>query len=150
MLSSAHALSQQEKDHEPKRALVGGEDGLDFYRRFMEELPNVLQKKAIVAFEIGVGQGEDVKRLLQQAFPHAHVEVVFALGACGNKEESKSSKQSASTDSAEQIFQRSCAGCHATDLSGATGPDLRKVGGKYDAADIEEIIKKGRSRWHQW
>ena len=66
----------------------------------------------------------------------------FALGACGNKEESKSSNQSASTDSAEQIFQRSCAGCHATDLSGATGPDLRKVGGKYDAADIEEIIKK--------
>ncbi len=43
-----------------------------------------------------------------------------------------------------KIFQRSCAGCHATDLSGATGPDLRKVGGKYDAADIEEIIKKGR------
>ena len=66
----------------------------------------------------------------------------FALGACGNKEESKSSNQSASTDSAEQIFQRSCAGCHATDLSGATGYDLRKVGGKYDAADIEEIIKK--------
>ena len=73
----------------------------------------------------------------------------FALGACGNKEESKSSKQSASTDSAEQIFQRSCAGCHATDLSGATGPDLRKVGGKYDAADIEEIIKKAVVQCHQ-
>lgn len=75
--------------------------------------------------------------------------VVFALGACGNKEESKSSKQSASTDSAEQIFQRSCAGCHATDLSGATGPDLRKVGGKYDAADIEEIIKNTAVQCHQ-
>ena len=32
--------------------------------------------------------------------------VVFALGACGNKEESKPSNQSASTDSAEQIFQK--------------------------------------------
>ena len=32
--------------------------------------------------------------------------VVFALGACGNKEESKLLKQSASTDSAEQIYQK--------------------------------------------
>ncbi|MEK5250108.1 cytochrome c551 [Bacillus sp. FSL R9-9530] len=73
--------------------------------------------------------------------------VVFALGACGNKEESKPSKQSASTDStdsAEQIYQKSCIGCHAKDLSGATGPDLRKVGQKYDAAEIEKIIEKGR------
>ncbi|MGQ0439190.1 cytochrome c551, partial [Bacillus sp. B-TM1] len=33
---------------------------------------------------------------------------------------------------------------YAKDLSGATGPDLRKVGQKYDAADIEKIIEKGR------
>ncbi|WP_242144789.1 MULTISPECIES: peptide chain release factor N(5)-glutamine methyltransferase [unclassified Bacillus cereus group] len=72
-------LSSVVKEHEPKRALVGGADGLDFYRRFMEELPRVLQKKAIVAFEVGVGQGEDVKGLLEKTFPHAHVEVVFDM-----------------------------------------------------------------------
>ncbi|MCX2827471.1 cytochrome C' [Bacillus pseudomycoides] len=70
--------------------------------------------------------------------------LAFTIGACGKKEENKSSNQSASTDSAEQISKKSCAGCHASDLSGATGPDLRKVGGKYDAAEIENIIKKGR------
>ncbi|MBO9130087.1 peptide chain release factor N(5)-glutamine methyltransferase [Bacillus sp. 165] len=72
-------LSSIVKDYEPKRALVGGEDGLDFYRRFMEELPQVLKPNAIVAFEVGVGQGEIVKHMLQAAFPLAAVEVVFDI-----------------------------------------------------------------------
>jgi release factor glutamine methyltransferase len=67
------------KNHEPYRALVGGKDGLDFYRRFATDLPKVLNEKALVAFEVGVGQGEPVSAILKEAFPNADVEVVFDI-----------------------------------------------------------------------
>jgi len=69
-------LSTVVKDHEPLRALVGGRDGLDFYRQFMKEIPLVLKERGIVAFEVGVGQGEDVAQMLRDTFPGARVEVV--------------------------------------------------------------------------
>lgn len=61
-------LSTVVKDFEPYRALVGGVSGLEFYERFMEELPKVLKDRAIVAFEVGMGQGEPVKELLEKHF----------------------------------------------------------------------------------
>lgn len=72
-------LSTVVKDFEPYRALVGGVSGLEFYERFMDELPKVVKERAIVAFEVGMGQGEDVKRLLEKTFPHAMVEVVLDI-----------------------------------------------------------------------
>jgi release factor glutamine methyltransferase len=63
------------KDREPMRALSGGKDGYDFYRRFMKELPLVLKKKALVGFEVGAGQGETVAEMLKQAFNEATVYV---------------------------------------------------------------------------
>ncbi|MCQ4955068.1 protein-(glutamine-N5) methyltransferase, release factor-specific, partial [Holdemania filiformis] len=67
------------RDHDPETALFGGEDGLAFYRRLVETLPYVLNKRALVGFEIGSGQGERVSCLLRDTFPESVVEVVRDL-----------------------------------------------------------------------
>ncbi|MFC5711531.1 peptide chain release factor N(5)-glutamine methyltransferase [Thalassorhabdus alkalitolerans] len=56
------------KDFEPGTALFAGEDGLVCYRRLAADLPKVLKKPGLAAFEVGAGQGETVARLLREAF----------------------------------------------------------------------------------
>ncbi|WP_041721304.1 peptide chain release factor N(5)-glutamine methyltransferase [Alkaliphilus metalliredigens] len=58
-------LSPQVKDYEPRMALEGGADGLDFYREIVEKAPQYLQMKGWLCFEIGYDQGEQVKGLME-------------------------------------------------------------------------------------
>jgi len=59
-------LSAEVRQYDPRSALDGGEDGLDFYRRIIAGLPRV--RAGWVIFEVGAGQAEDVALLLEQAF----------------------------------------------------------------------------------
>lgn len=58
-------LMKDVKDYEPHTALDGGNDGLDFYKRIVEESKLVLKENGIIAFEIGYDQKEEVESLLK-------------------------------------------------------------------------------------
>lgn len=75
-LTDRKDLSEVVKDHEPASALFGGLDGLELYRKMIRQLPKVMKQQALIGFEIGVGQGNDVANLLKEQFPLADIEVV--------------------------------------------------------------------------
>ncbi len=52
------------RDFEPKTALDGGADGLDFYRRIISRASDYLKEGGGLVFEIGETQAEAVSRLL--------------------------------------------------------------------------------------
>jgi release factor glutamine methyltransferase len=56
-------LDRGVKDYEPRGALVGGVDGLEFYHRLAQELPSHLHAHARVWFEIGYQQGRSVQEI---------------------------------------------------------------------------------------
>ncbi|MCR5848901.1 MAG: peptide chain release factor N(5)-glutamine methyltransferase [Lachnospiraceae bacterium] len=59
-------LEEQVKDFEPRSALDGGVDGLDFYRRIIKEAPLHFVNDGRVMFEIGYDQKEGVSLLLEE------------------------------------------------------------------------------------
>ena len=60
-------LDKEVKDFDPKLALDGGEDGLDFYRKIIFESVGRLKKNGFLFFELGEGQYKSVKILMENA-----------------------------------------------------------------------------------
>ena len=65
-------LMPEVRDHEPRMALDGTEDGLEFYRRIIAEAGQYLVSSGMLFFEIGYDQGQEVSELMRE---HGYREV---------------------------------------------------------------------------
>ncbi|MFX3634124.1 MAG: peptide chain release factor N(5)-glutamine methyltransferase [Candidatus Pristimantibacillus sp.] len=73
-------LQREVRDYEPHLALDGGADGLGPYRRMVEQLPSLLQTPRIVAFELGMGQAQDVAALLREFGAWDEIRIITDYG----------------------------------------------------------------------
>jgi release factor glutamine methyltransferase len=64
---------------EPRMALDGGEDGLDFYRIIIKYTPHLLRDGACLMMEFGDGQAEAVKKLVEAQKVFSSVEIIQDL-----------------------------------------------------------------------
>ncbi len=58
-------LQREVKDHEPRLALDGGEDGLDYYRTIAKELPKYLNRNGMLILEVGNGEAKEIVKLFK-------------------------------------------------------------------------------------
>lgn len=64
------------KDNEPHVALFGGDDGLYFYRKIFSQVKDILQSRALLAFEMGFDQRALMCEAVEHYFPDIPYEIV--------------------------------------------------------------------------
>ncbi|MFI3228317.1 MAG: peptide chain release factor N(5)-glutamine methyltransferase [Clostridia bacterium] len=73
-------LDTDVKDFEPLIALDGGDDGLIFYRAICENFLKMLKPKGQIMFEYGIGQENDIARILRS---YGLCEIKITKDLCG-------------------------------------------------------------------
>jgi release factor glutamine methyltransferase len=66
-LSDLYELEPEVRDFEPKEALFAGEDGLEFYKKFVDMIPDILNKNGKIFLEIGFDQSDKLEELYSKA-----------------------------------------------------------------------------------
>jgi len=61
------ALQPEVRDHEPAVALFGGDDGLQVVERLVRNAPARIRSGGWLVFEFGLGQDEEIERMLAQS-----------------------------------------------------------------------------------
>lgn len=64
--SEVESLQREVRDFEPRVALCGGDEGLDYYRRLSEEGPRLLRPGGWLALELGIRQLDAVRGMLSE------------------------------------------------------------------------------------
>ena len=61
------ALEDDVRTHEPRRALDGGDDGLEAYHAIISQLNALMAVDGVVGFEVGIDQADDVAAMILEA-----------------------------------------------------------------------------------
>ncbi len=76
-------LAKEVKNHEPRMALDGGEDGLAFYRRIIPEAHVYLREGGWLLLEVALGQSEDVSEMIEKGGSFLKPETIPDLSGIG-------------------------------------------------------------------
>ena len=61
--------------YEPKNAIFTEGDGLKYYEHILSNCKKYLNKKNLIAFEIGYKQGKNIKEIAKRNFPNAKIKI---------------------------------------------------------------------------
>ena len=61
--------------YEPKKAIYANDSGLEYYKHIISTCKNYLNRKNIIAFEIGYDQGEILTKLSKKYFPKGKISI---------------------------------------------------------------------------
>ncbi len=65
----SNKIEQQVKENEPELALFAKDNGLYYYEQILKSIDKIINKKHIIAFEIGENQGNDIKKMVKKYLP---------------------------------------------------------------------------------
>ncbi|MGR3294459.1 MAG: peptide chain release factor N(5)-glutamine methyltransferase [Candidatus Scalindua sp.] len=77
--SEWNELEPEVKGHEPRQALVGGEDGLCFFRKIIKDAANWLKSGGYLVIEIGETQASTIIRLMKNELHYCEIEAIKDL-----------------------------------------------------------------------
>jgi methylase of polypeptide subunit release factors len=70
-------LDREVSEYEPRLAFDGGAFGVTILTRLIQEAPEFLKPESFLCFEVGLGQGNAITRMLERARVYRNLEPLF-------------------------------------------------------------------------